>query len=338
VRVGLLEVEGAAQRSADLTRQLLAYARRQTIAPRVIDLNKIVGGTLEMLRRLVRESIELVWSPGADLWRVQADPSQIDQLLLNLVVNAREAIGDIGRITIETHNRVLTEDYCASNRGSVPGEYVALTVSDDGCGMDSETLEHIFEPFFTTKEVGEGTGLGLATVYGIVKQNGGFITADSEVGVGTTLRTYLPRSVGKLDSVREDPQFASAVGSATLLLVEDEPAILRLGTVMLGRQGYRVIAASTPRAALRMAAEEPGEIHLLVTDVVMPEMDGRELARRLLDVIPNLRCLFMSGYTANVIEHHGVLDKGVSFLQKPFTSAELAAAVAAALDGEPMLG
>jgi PAS domain S-box-containing protein len=329
----LEEIRTAATRSADLTRQLLAFARKQTVAPRVLDLNETITGTLKMLGRLIGEDIRLAWKPGADVWPVRVDPSQIDQILANLCVNARDAIADVGTITIETGNSTFDAVTCAVHAGLVPGEYVRLAVSDDGCGMNRDTLAHIFEPFFTTKDVGKGTGLGLATVYGAVKQNHGFIQADSEPGQGTTFTIYLPRHVGKPGQAQTDVAAGPARrGHETILLVEDEPAILRLTTVMLERQGYTVLAASTPGEAIRLAREYAGEIRLLMTDVVMPEMNGRDLARNLLSVYPRLPRLFMSGYADDVISHHGVLDDGVFFIQKPFSIADLVAKVREALD------
>ncbi len=329
----LMEIRKAAVRSADLTRQLLAFARKQTVAPKVLDLNETVAGMLKMLQRLIGEDIDLNWQPAADLWPVKVDPSQIDQILANLCVNARDAIADIGRITIETGNSVFDADYCADHAGFEPGEYVLIAVSDNGCGMDKETMSHIFEPFFTTKGVGKGTGLGLATVYGSVKQNNGFINAYSEPGLGTTFKIYLPRHAGKAGQMQNKGQATLAArGHETVLLVEDEPAILKLTKVMLERQGYIVLAASTPGEAIRLSREHAGEIHLLMTDVVMPEMNGRDLAKNLLSLYPDLKRLFMSGYTANVIAHHGVLDEGVYFIQKPFSMEDLAAKVREALD------
>ncbi len=329
----LMEIRKAAVRSADLTRQLLAFARKQTVAPKVLDLNETVAGMLKMLQRLIGEDIDLNWQPAADLWPVKVDPSQIDQILANLCVNARDAIADIGRITIETGNSVFDADYCADHAGFEPGEYVLIAVSDNGCGMDKETMSHLFEPFFTTKGVGRGTGLGLATVYGSVKQNNGFINAYSEPGLGTTFKIYLPRHAGKAGQMQNKGQATLAArGHETVLLVEDEPAILKLTKVMLERQGYIVLAASTPGEAIRLSREHAGEIHLLMTDVVMPEMNGRDLAKNLLSLYPDLKRLFMSGYTANVIAHHGVLDEGVYFIQKPFSMEDLAAKVREALD------
>jgi PAS domain S-box-containing protein len=331
----LEEIRKAAGRSADLTRQLLAFARKQTVAPKVLDLNETVEGMLKMLRRLIGEDIDFSWLPGKNPWQVKMDPSQIDQVLANLCVNARDAISGIGKVTIQTKNIILDEDYCDSHLGFAPGEYVMLTVSDSGCGMDKETLTHIFEPFFTTKEFGTGTGLGLATVYGIARQNNGFINVHSEPGQGTTFTVYLPRHVAKSEQMRKiTPAENAARGHETILLVEDEPAILNMTAMMLKRQGYTVLAADLPGEAIRMAGRHPGQIHLVMTDVVMPEMDGKNLARNLLTLYPNLKRLFMSGYTANAIAHQGVLDPGIHFIQKPFSMKTLAAKVREALDSE----
>jgi len=329
----LAGIREAAQRSAELTAQLLAFARKQVISPQVLDLNETVSGLVTMLQRLIGEDIDLVWRPGARLWRVKVDPSQIDQLLVNLCVNARDAIADVGKVTIETHNRTLDEAYCATHAGYRPGEYVQIAVSDDGCGMDQQTLTYIFEPFFSTKGSGSGTGLGLAMVYGVVKQNGGFINVYSEPGEGTSFTIYWPRFVEVMEPPSPAPaRLIAQPGHETVLVVEDEPAILRLTTRMLTAHGYAVIAAGTPAEAIRLAEKHAGEIDLLITDVVMPEMNGRDLAERLQALYPSLRRLFMSGYTANVIAHHGVLDAGVNFLQKPFTVEELTLAVRTALD------
>jgi len=328
------EIRKAAERSAILTRQLLTFARKQTIAPKVIDLNETVEGMLQMLRRLIGEDIHLAWRPGRNLPSTKMDPSQIDQILANLCVNARDAIRGVGKITIETGEAAFDEAYCAEHAGFKPGEYVLLAVSDNGCGMDKETISHLFEPFFTTKEVGKGTGLGLATVYGAVKQNNGFINVYSEPGQGTTFRIYLPPYQAGT-RVRPDTATAktAACGSETILLVEDEPAILRMATMMLERLGYAVITAQTPGEAIRLAREHSGPIDLLMTDVVMPEMNGRDLAKNLLSIYPAIKRLFMSGYTANVIAHHGVLDEGVHFIQKPFSSKDLGAKLRDVLEG-----
>ncbi len=329
----LKEILKAANRSAEVTRQLLVFARKQTIAPQALDLNETVEGMLKMLRRLIGEDIDLAWLPGTGLWLIKMDPSQIDQILANLCVNARDAIADFGKITIETSKVTVDQAYCAKHPDAVPGDFVLLAVSDDGCGMGQEILDNLFEPFFTTKDVDKGTGLGLATVYGIVKQNNGFINVYSEPGKGTTFRIYLPRleTLGDQDR-KKDPVALDAQGSETILLVEDEPAILKMTKTMLERQGYTVLGANGPGQALGLAREHSGQIHLLMTDVIMPDMNGRELCQHLLSIHPNLKRLFMSGYTADVIAHHGVLDSDVYYIQKPFSMGALAAKLREVLD------
>jgi PAS domain S-box-containing protein len=332
--IGLQNIRKAAERSADLTRQLLAFARKQTVAPKVLDINATVAGMLEMLRRLIGEDIDLVWKPGSTPDQVHIDPSQLDQILVNLFVNARDAIGDTGKVTIETDLVCIDERYCADHVEATPGTYVLLAVSDNGCGVDAATLPHLFEPFFTTKEMGKGTGLGLATVYGIVKQNKGFINVYSEPGQGTTFKIYLPRHGVIPEPAVEEVANQVARGSETILVVEDESMILEIATTMLESLGYTVLAASGPAEAIRLAREHDGTIQLLMTDVVMPEMNGRLLAKHLRTLNPGLLCLFMSGYTANVIAHHGVLDEGVHFIQKPFSLHALAAKIREALTTE----
>jgi len=325
---GMEEIRKAAERSASLTRQLLAFARKQTIAPKVLDLNEAVAGVLSMLQRLIGEGIHLRWQPALTLWPVKVDPSQIDQILANLCVNARDAISDVGKITIETENRIFDQNYCALHPDTRPGEFVRLSVSDDGSGMNREILGQIFEPFFTTKGAGEGTGLGLAMVYGIVKQNSGFINVYSEPGMGTTFTVYLPRYEGDVVQKRPESLVEPVLqGKDTILLVEDEPAILKITSLMLENLGYTVITTNTPSEAKRLVAQHGGGIRLLLTDVVMPEMNGRDLAKELASLCPHLKALFMSGYTSNVIAHHGVLDESVNFIQKPFTAQDLAAKV-----------
>jgi PAS domain S-box-containing protein len=329
----LEEISKAAERSADLTKQLLAFARKQDISPKVLDLNKTVSGMLKMLERLLGEDMHLSWKAAPDLWQVNMDPSQIDQILANLCVNARDSIADVGNISIETGNSFIDEEYCANHAGFSKGEYVRLSVSDDGCGMDKETLTHIFEPFFTTKGVGEGTGLGLATVYGIVKQNKGFINVYSEPDWGTTFTIYFPRYLAEVaDSENELDAVPVQSGHETILLVEDELAILKITSMILIRQGYTVLTANSPDEAIRLAGEQTSEIHLLMTDVIMPEMNGMDLAKTLLSSRPHLKCLFMSGYTSNVIAHHGVLNEGVHFIHKPFSFPDLAAKMREVLD------
>ncbi|MDG4550793.1 MAG: GAF domain-containing protein [Candidatus Contendobacter sp.] len=334
LRADIVEIQEAAQRSADLIRQLLAFARKQTIAPKVLDLNDTIAGMLKMLGRLIGEDIELLWTPAGALWPVNVDPTQIDQIMANLVVNARDAITGVGKITIETDQVVFDESYCETHADASPGSYVMLAVSDTGCGMDKTVLGQLFDPFFTTKPPGKGTGLGLAMVYGIVKQNRGFINVYSEPGQGTTFKIYLPRHELDPAGARSTPApDATPAGAETVLLVEDEAALLNLGKVLLERLGYTVLAAAGPNQALELAEAHGGVIHLLLTDVIMPDMSGRDLWQRLRELRPGLKCLFMSGYTANVIAHHGVLDDGVHFLQKPFSRKGLATKVREALSG-----
>jgi CheY-like chemotaxis protein len=329
----LSEVLTAAKHSRDITRQLLAFARRQTISPKVFDLNESVDGMLKMLRRLIGEDIVLAWLPGTRLWPIEVDPSQIDQILANLCVNARDAIGGVGRMTIETGMVSFNATDCIDRPEFIPGDYVMLMVSDNGHGMEKETLDQIFEPFFTTKELGKGTGLGLSTVYGIVKQNNGFINVYSEPERGTTFKIYLPRHVPKTGQLRTESPAAPAVGGdETILLVEDEPTTRDIARLILEKWGYRVLAAATPGEAVRVAKAHAGKIHLLLTDVVMPEMNGRDLAETIVPFYPEIRILFMSGYTGNVVAHQGVLDAGVHFIQKPFSMRGLAAKVREALD------
>ena len=331
----LTEILNAANRSSDITRQLLAFARKQTVTPKIIDINDITEGMLKMLRPLIGEDIELAWLPGSNLKTIKIDPSQLEQILVNLCVNARDAIAGVGKIYIETANRILDDDYCAEHYGFVPGEYVTLVISDNGSGMDKDTLENIFEPFYTTKDENKGTGLGLATVYGIVKQNNGFINVYSEPGKGTTFRIYLPCHLGEdektiVKAVSEIPKG----GKETVLLVEDDAAIRQMTQMMLERLGYRVLFAETANEALRVARENLGDIQLLFTDVIMPEMNGHELATELLNINPKLKVLFMSGYTADVIAQRGMLEEGVQFIQKPFSMRDLAVKLREILDQE----
>ncbi|RJP85568.1 MAG: response regulator [Desulfobacteraceae bacterium] len=329
----LEEILKAANRSANLTHQLLAFARKQAINPVILDLNDAISGMLKMLRRLIGEDIRLVWKPGSELWAVKIDPAQVDQIMANLLVNARDAIPGVGDVSIETDNVVINEADCLGHAGFVPGEYVLISVSDSGSGIDKETVEHIFEPFYTTKEMGKGTGLGLATVYGIVKQNNGFIYVYSEPGKGSSFKIYLPMMEKIIEIEKEETPRKLLEGLETVLLVEDEGAILKIGRSILERYGYTVISASTPGAALTLAGEFKGPVHLLITDVVMPEMNGKEMWEKISHLHPETKCLFMSGYTADAIAHHGVLDEGVNFLQKPFSVKVLAEKVRKTLDG-----
>jgi len=328
------EIHTAGKKSADIVRQLLAFARKQTISPVLLDLNDTISSMLKMLQRLIGENIDLAWHPGNNLWFVKMDPSQVDQVMANLAVNSRDAIPDVGKLTIETKNAIVDEDYCNSNPEAIPGRYVMLTVSDDGCGIEAEVMDQLFEPFFTTKEIGKGTGLGLPTVYGIVKQNNGFINVYSEPGEGTTFKLYFPSEVTE-NSVLQSAKDSSGeipVGSEAILLVEDEPPILKMGREMIKRLGYTVLTAENPSNALRAALEYDGKIDLLITDVVMPEMNGRDLSSQLVKNHPGLKTLYMSGYTADVIAHHGVIDKEVQFIQKPFSLKDLAVKVREVLE------
>ncbi|MBU1168692.1 MAG: PAS domain S-box protein [Proteobacteria bacterium] len=327
------EILNAAQRSAGLTRQLLAFARKQAIDPVVFDLNVSVGTILSMLRRLIGENIGLDWKPCPDVCMVEMDPTQLDQILANLCVNAGDAITDVGNITIETQRVSFDALYCKHNSGFVPGDFVLLSVSDDGGGMDKDTLEHIFEPFFTTKGLGCGTGLGLATVYGIIKQNNGFIDVSSEIGRGTVFRLYLPHRVsGTVKKGSQDPGAIPHAQGETILFVEDDPTLLDMGKMMLGHLGYQVFGADSPHAAIRLAQEESADIHLFIMDVVMPEMNGWDLSLRLQKIRPGVKQLFMSGYTANVTLQRGVQNKDIKFIQKPFSLKEFAVKVRKVLD------
>lgn len=328
----LLEIQKSAQRSAALTRQLLAFARKQPVTPRLLDLNDTVAGMLNMLRRLIGENIRLSWVPGAELWPVRFDPTQIDQILANLVVNARDAIGGTGEVSIETANDTLEATSANRPADCPPGRYVTLSVRDNGRGMTPETRDHIFEPFFTTKSMGEGTGLGLATVFGIVKQNSGAIQVLSEQDRGTTFKIYIPRSDGTASRDTSTAEPKPRGGTETVLFVEDELQILELGRRILAQTGYNVLATTSPEEALRIASLHRGPIHLLLTDVVMPGMSGKELCERLAPTQKGMRCLYISGYTADRIAHQGLIDQSIHFLEKPFTITTLARKVREVLD------
>jgi PAS domain S-box-containing protein len=332
----LIQIEKATQRSTGIIRQLLAFARKQTIAPKVLQLNETIEEMLKMLRRLIGENIELSWNPGTKLWPIKIDSNQIDQVLANLAVNARDAISNTGKLTVETKNVIFDNIYCAVNSNIKPGEFVALSVTDNGCGMDSEAQKNIFEPFFTTKEMGKGTGLGLATVYGIVKQNNGFINVYSEPGIGTTFNLYLPRH--KMDDVTAPTKKDDTIdlsGNETILVVEDETDILQMLRMMLEKFGYNVLAVTSPRDAIHLSTTYRQGIDLLLTDVIMPEMNGHELARELLSKSPSIKCLYMSGYTENIIATNGILKDGVNFIPKPFSRKALLTQVRRVLDSLP---
>jgi two-component system cell cycle sensor histidine kinase/response regulator CckA len=314
------EILESAHRAAALTRQLLAFSRREVVQPQVLNLNDVVSGMDRMLRRIVGEDIELLTSMDTPLDRVKADATQMEQVILNLVVNARDAMPDGGHVTIQTGNTTELLDAVAAERNGVAaGNYVLLKVSDTGHGMDAETLRHIFEPFFTTKEVGQGTGLGLSTVYGIIRQAGGAIAVTSEPGSGTVFKIYLPRT----EELPEPGQPATGAhkpgGAHTILLVEDEPGVRRMVRQALRRQGYNVLEAGSAAEALQLCQRHRNSIHLLVTDVVMPHMSGRQLAQQVRSLLPRMRTLFISGYAHEVVENQKEFDAEDAFIAKPFT-------------------
>lgn len=327
------QIQRATDQAASLTRQLLAFSRRQVLRPKVLDLNSVVSDMDNMLRRLIGEDIALNAVLDPHLERVKADPGQIEQVIMNLAVNARDAMPQGGSLTVETANMILDETYVKRHLGLLPGQYVMLAVTDTGVGMDPETASHVFEPFFTTKEQGKGTGLGLSTVYGIVKQSDGYVYLDTIPGRGTTFRVFLPQ-------VDEIPLPAEATpvrlerlkGTETILLVEDEAGVRELARAFLLRRGYQILEASSGQQALEMAASYRGAVNLLVTDVVMPGMSGRELAQRLTAARPEVSVLYMSGYTDAAIVRHGILEEGIAFIGKPFTGQALAAKVREVLD------
>jgi len=327
------QIKEAGERASLLTRQLLAFSRKQVLQPKVLDLSAVLTNMDRMLQRLIGEDIDLVTMPAPGLGRVHADPGQIEQVIMNLAVNARDAMSRGGKLTIETANVELDNAYAREHVSFRPGSYVMLAVSDTGCGMDAATQARIFEPFFTTKEVGKGTGLGLSTVYGIVKQSDGNIWVYSEPGRGTTFKIYLPRVEGAVETVEPGVAPARAVrGSETILLVEDDHAVRVLARSVLQAHGYTVLEASQGKEALFLSGQHEGPIHLMVTDTVMPGMSGRDLAERLKPSRPNMKVLFMSGYTDKAIVHHGELVPGTAFLQKPFTPDALARKVREVLD------
>ena len=328
------EIQKATQRAADLTRQLLAFSRRQILDLKVLDLNILLRDLDKMLRRIIGEDIELVTLLAGDLGRVKIDPGQIEQVILNLAVNSRDAMPSGGKLTIETANVVLDEEYAHAHVAVIPGHYVRLSISDTGVGMPRELKEKVFEPFFTTKEKGKGTGLGLSMVYGIVKQIGGNIWVYSEPGHGTTFKIYLPRVEEQLDTFHAlDETDSFPRGGETVLLVEDDPSVRDLALRLLRQQGYTVLEAANGVEALHVAQEHGGEkIHLLLTDVVMPQMGGKELADQLKIFRPDVKVLYTSGHTDDAIVHHGVLEPGTHFLQKPFSLKTLSHKVREVLD------
>jgi PAS domain S-box-containing protein len=332
LRPDLQEILAAANRSKGVTRQLLAFARKQVVAPQVIDLNVTVAGMLKMLQRLIGEHITLEWQPSSECWPVRVDPAQVDQILANLCVNARDAIADTGRVVVATRLVTIGQAELAEHPGAAPGDYVALSVRDDGHGMSPETLSHIFEPFFTTKPTGAGTGLGLPTVYGIVTQARGFVSVESAPGRGSLFTVHLPRHRGAVATERPDEAALAPGRGETVLVVEDERAILAMVVRVLEAASYRVLSAPDPDTALVMARTHPVAIDLLLTDMVMPGMNGRTLAESVHAIRPAIRCVFMSGYAADSLQAGPDGTIRYSYLQKPFTRQELTAKVREELD------
>ena len=325
-------IRAAGEKAAGLTRQLLAFSRQQVLEPRLIDLNELLADAERMLRRLLGEDVELVMLYDASVPRVLVDPGQIDQVVMNLAVNARDAMPNGGKLTIETRTEVLDGAYAAEHFGVSPGAYVMLAVSDSGVGMDKDTQSRIFEPFFTTKEAGKGTGLGLSTVFGIVRQSGGNIWVYSEPGQGATFKVYLPVAAGEPVQQGAPVEPATLQGTETILLVEDQDEVRRVAQQILSRGGYHVIAAANAGEALICSERHPGVIHLLLTDLVMPQMSGHELAQRFAPVRPEMKVLYMSGYTDRAILQHGILDSGLAYVQKPLVPERLARRVREVLD------
>ncbi|HXO86842.1 MAG TPA: ATP-binding protein, partial [Gemmatimonadales bacterium] len=331
LRDDLTQIRKAAVGAGELTRQLLAFSRQQVLQPKVVDLNAAISGIEKLLVRVLREDIRLRCTLAEAAGAIRVDPGQLEQVIMNLAVNARDAMPDGGLLTIETANVDIDEAYVQAHRIAQPGRYVMLAVTDTGTGMDTATQARIFEPFFTTKDVGKGTGLGLATVQGIVQQSGGFIWVYSEPGNGTVFKIYLPR-VDESPSGAEETIELDARGTETILVVEDVAAVRAVTREMLERYGYQVLEAADGKAALDVAAAHAGPIHLLLTDVVMPEINGRELANRLSKARPGVNVLFMSGYTDDAVVRHGILQEGIAYLQKPFTPRSLAAKVRTSLN------
>ncbi|HEY5374297.1 MAG TPA: ATP-binding protein [Polyangiaceae bacterium] len=332
LRVDIETIKKAGERGADLTRQLLSFSRQQVIAPRTVDLNEVVIDSERMLKRLLREDVVLVTHCARSLSKVLVDPGQVDQVILNLVINARDAMPEGGKLTIETQDVELDESYTSEHFGATPGAHVMLAVSDTGVGMTREIQAQIFEPFFTTKDVGEGTGLGLSTVFGIVKQCAGNIWVYSEVGGGTTFKVYFPVHAGPDTIIPEPMAPVTLQGTETVLLVEDQDDVRQVAVQILRRYGYHVIEARNAGEAWLTSERHPRTIHLLLTDVVMPQMSGRELAERLTQARPDMKVLYMSGYTDNTVVHHGILDSGIAYLQKPILPEALARRVREVLD------
>ncbi|HLA88802.1 MAG TPA: ATP-binding protein, partial [Gemmatimonadaceae bacterium] len=326
------EIRKAATRGAALTRQLLLFSRQQLLEPKVVDLNELLSGMDKMLQRILGADVDLVSLTAQSLGRVRVDPGSIEQVIMNLVVNARDAMPTGGKLTMQTGNVVLDEAYAREHLGVTPGPHVMLAVTDTGTGMDQATQARIFEPFFTTKEKGKGTGIGLSTVFGIVQQSGGHVWVYSEPGRGTTFKIYLPRVDAAVEAVRAIEPPATLRGSETILLAEDDDQVRAVALGILRKRGYRVIEARNAGEALRQSEKHAGTIHLLLSDVVMPEMSGPELGRRLASARPDMKVLCMSGYTDDSIVRHGVLEAGIAYLQKPLTADALTTKVREVLE------
>ena len=320
----LTQIHKAAERSTELIQQLLGFARRQSATPKIINPNEVIQSSLNFLKRVVGEDVSIVWHPDKNIHSVKIDPNQLIQVLTNLCINARDAITSVGEISIETRNVTIDKEYCTKHYDFFPGDFVLLSVSDTGCGMDSETSSRVFEPFFTTKDLGHGTGLGLATAYGIVKQNEGFINVYSELGKGSTFRIYLAADKSIIKPERKTKiKKVSSIGNVTILLVEDNQSILNVTKRMLEQLGYHILAANSPTRAFQIAQKFPGKIQLLITDVIMPEMTGPELENIVREVYPKIITLFTSGYTANIITRQGFIKEGVNFLPKPYSGQQI---------------
>lgn len=320
----LKEIKSAAIRSAELTRQLLYFSRKSESRAEIIDINLIIGEMLSMLKRLIGENIKLIFEPCKKIDMISIDTSQLDQIMGNLCVNARDAIKDTGEIIIKTDNTVLDEESCKKLLNCIPGEYVMISVQDDGCGIKEELLPKVFEPFYSTKDIGKGTGLGLSTVYGIVKQNKGYIDINSKVGRGTTIKVFFPRHSGNKPIKKEESEDEDIVRKyGTILLVEDEPMIMNITKSMLNEFGYEVLCASSPLKAIEIARKYTDNIHLLMTDIIMPGMNGRDLSNKIISLYPGIKVLFMSGYTADLLEKSNTAEKDHYFLQKPFSIMDL---------------